>query len=352
MIWPRRTVSVPEPLKTGDAMKIYTDAQIDRRILDGKQIAVLGFGAQGRAQALNLKESGMDVVVGLRGESESATVCAGLGLRVVSLEDAANADIVVMLVPDQAQAEVYQRHLAGHMRPDSAIVFAHGYNIRYQRIVVEDTVDVILVAPLGIGDQVRKQYAQGRGVPALFAIHHDASGHAQDKALAYAAAVGHGRAAIMETSFAEETETDLFAEQAVLSGGLTHLITAAYETLTEAGYSQEIAYFCCLHEVKLMADMIHARGIAGMRSSISTPAEYGDYTRGPRVIGAETKQAMRDMLAEIQDGRFSDELDREIAAGSPQLETGRRDAQAHTIESVGAELRALMPWLDKASSGE
>ena len=329
------------------ATKIYSDQDIDSSIIEGKRIAVLGFGGQGRAHALNLRDSGQDVVVGLRNGSPSIPVCEELGLPAVSLGQAAEADLVMMLIPDPEQVAVYEHVLHKAMKKASALIFAHGYNIHFRRIVPRDDLDVLLVAPLGIGEQVRRQYEAGLGVPALVGVHQDASGQAMRLALAYAQANGHDRAAIMETTFAEETETDLFAEQAVLCGGINHLVTAAFETLVDAGYSPEAAYFCCLHEVKLIADLVHSRGIAGMRRSISTTAEFGDYTRGPRVINKASREAMRELLAGIKDGRFADELDNEIAAGRPVIKHGRKKAEKHEIEKVGTRLRSMMPWLGK-----
>lgn len=326
---------------------IHEDKDIDLGPIAGRRIAVLGFGAQGRAHALNLRDSGQDVVVGLRAGSASADVCRQHGLEPVSLEKAAESELVVMLVPDPVQAAVYENILASRMKKHSALIFAHGYNIHYRRIVPRSDLDVLLVAPLGIGEQVRLQYEAGLGVPALVGVHQDASGQAMALAFAYAKLNGHGRAVVMETTFAEETETDLFAEQAVLCGGIDHLVTSAFETLTEAGYSPDIAYFCCLHEVKLMADMLHRRGIAGTRQSISVAAEFGDYTRGPRVINEASRAAMQDLLAEIRDGRFADELDAQIEAGSPLIRRRRTAAESHDIEKVGARLRARMPWLQK-----
>ena len=280
---------------------IHEDKDIDLGPIAGRRIAVLGFGAQGRAHALNLRDSGQDVVVGLRAGSASADVCRQHGLEPVSLEKAAESELVVMLVPDPVQAAVYENILASRMKKHSALIFAHGYNIHYRRIVPRSDLDVLLVAPLGIGEQVRLQYEAGLGVPALVGVHQDASGQAMALAFAYAKLNGHGRAVVMETTFAEETETDLFAEQAVLCGGIDHLVTSAFETLTEAGYSPDIAYFCCLHEVKLMADMLHRRGIAGTRQSISVAAEFGDYTRGPRwSIQPHEKTQCADLCAWLQ----------------------------------------------------
>jgi ketol-acid reductoisomerase len=322
--------------------------QLDPARLSGRRVAVMGFGAQGRAQALNLRDSGVNVVVGLRAASPRRDECAGHGLAV--LEPAAAArecDVCVMLVPDEAQPGLYRDVLDGALRPGSALLFAHGYNIHYGRLQPRDDIDVVMVAPLGIGEQVRRQYELGRGVPALLAVHQDASGAAADLAGGYAAACGHARAAVFRTTFADETETDLFAEQAVLCGGLGQLITAAFETLVDAGYPEELAYFCCLHEVKLIADLVQSRGIAGMRRSISSTAAFGDATRGPRVIGAQGRREMREMLAEIRDGRFAAELAAEMAAGAPTLASWRNAAERHRIEAVGARLRALMPWLEE-----
>ncbi|HRP88323.1 MAG TPA: ketol-acid reductoisomerase [Gammaproteobacteria bacterium] len=314
--------------------------------LAGRRVAVLGFGAQGRAQALNLRDSGVDVVVGLRPDSPRLAECeeAGLAVRTPAAA-AAECDVFAMLVPDEAQPQLYAEVLAPVLAPGAALLFAHGYNIHYHRLAPRADLDVVMVAPLGIGEQVRRQYELGRGVPALLAVHQDATGRAAALAGAYAAANGHARAAVFATSFAEETETDLFAEQAVLCGGLGQLITAAFETLTEAGYPEELAYFCCLHEVKLIADLVQSRGIAGMRRSISSTAAYGDATRGARVIGPQSRQEMRALLAEIRDGRFAAALEAEMAAGAPTLAAWRAAAQAHPIEAVGERLRALMPWL-------
>lgn len=313
-----------------------------------RRVAVMGFGAQGRAQALNLRDSGVRVEVALRAGSPRRAECEREGLEVLEpVEAARRADVCVMLVPDEAQPGLYREVLQAALPAGAALLFAHGYNIHYGRLRPRPDLDVIMVAPLGIGEQVRHQYELGRGVPALLAVHQDASGQAAAVAGAYAAANGHARAAVFQTSFAEETETDLFAEQAVLCGGLGQLITAAFETLTAAGYPEEVAYFCCLHEVKLIADLVQSRGIAGMRRSISNTAAYGDATRGPRVVGPESREAMRQLLAEIRDGRFATELDAEMAAGAPTLERWRAAAQAHPLEAVGERVRALMPWLGK-----
>jgi ketol-acid reductoisomerase len=320
--------------------------RLDPAAIEGRCVVVLGFGAQGRAHALNLRDSGVQVLVGLRDGSPHRGECLRQGLETAAPEAAARrADICAMLVPDEVQPGLYNDVLAHALRPGAALLFAHGYNIHYARLAPRPDLDVVMVAPLGIGEQVRSQYERGRGVPALLAVHQDASGRAHALAGAYASANGHARAAVFETSFAAETETDLFAEQAVLCGGLGELITAAFETLTEAGYPEELAYFCCLHEVKLIADLVQSRGLAGMRRSISSTAAFGDATRGPRVIGAESRAELRALLDEIRDGRFAAELDAEMAAGGPRLAAWRTAAAAHPIERVGERLRALMPWL-------
>lgn len=321
------------------------DADIDSTLTD-RRIAVIGFGAQGRAQALNLRDSGVDVVVGLREGSGSMPAAHAAGLATAPVAPAvASADLVALLIPDAAQPAAYMTDIAPHLRQGGALLFAHGYNVHYGYLAPRADLDVVMVAPLGVGDQVRAQFLAGAGVPALVAVHQDPRGAAHALALAYAKALGAGRAGVVESSFREETETDLFAEQAVLCGGMTHLITAAFETLAAKGYSPEVAYFCCLHEVKLLADLMHARGIAGMRESISLTAEHGDYSRGPRVIGTATRTAMREMLAEVQSGAYARELRQEIAAGTPMVKAGRAAARDHLIEQVGAQLRARMPWL-------
>ena len=327
-------------------MDAIYDADIDPAPLAGKRIAVLGYGAQGRAQALNLRDSGADVTVGLRPGSARRARCDADGLTTASPgELASRSDVVVMLVPDPAQPTVYAECLEGAMPGGAALVFAHGFAIRYRTLVPRPDVDVLMVAPLGVGDQVRAAYEAGAGTPALLAVHQDATGNARALGLAYARAVGHGRAGVLETTFEEETETDLFAEQAVLCGGVTHLVTAAFETLTAAGYSDEVAYFCCLHELELITSLIQRRGIAGMRTSISPIAEFGDYTRGPRIINETSRAEMRRMLEEIRDGRFAAELAAEMQGATAVLAEGRSAAEAHPIEPVGRRLRAMMPWL-------
>lgn len=325
-------------------MTLLYDADIDAS-LRGERVAVLGFGAQGRAQALNLRDAGLDVVVGLREGSASAVKARSDGLAVATPEvAAAGADLIAFLIPDAQQPAAY-RSIEPRVRRGAALVFAHGFAVHYCQLAARADLDVILVAPLGVGDQVRAQHQAGAGVPALIAVQQDASGRARARALGYARALGCARAGVIESSFREEVETDLFAEQAVLCGGLTHLVTAAFDTLVDAGYSPEVAYFCCLHEVKLLADLMHARGIAGMRESISLTAEHGDYTRGPRVIGAAARGEMKTLLGEIQSGSYAKELAAEIAAGTPLVKAGRAAARAQLIEQVGAGLRARMPWL-------
>lgn len=322
---------------------VLYDIGINPSLIRARRVAVLGFGSQGRAQALNLKDSGIQVSVGLRAGSASRAKAEAAGLRVSEpAVVVAKADVVVMLISDEKQPQVYAESVAPSLKKNGALIFAHGYNIHFRRIVPRADLDVILVAPNGIGEQVRAKYLEDSGVPALVAVQQNSSGGARELALSYAWAQGHGRAGIIESSFREETETDLFAEQAVLCGGLTHLIQAAFDTLVNAGYEPEVAYFSCLHEVKLMADMIYAHGIAGMRDSISTTAEYGDYTRGPRIIGEATRTAMIETLKQIQSGEFATELNRELQAGLPTIKVERIRARAQLIETVGKKLRARM----------
>jgi len=326
-------------------MKAYYDRDIDRGALDGKTIAVIGYGSQGRAHALNLQDSHQRVVVGLRPGSKSREIAQQDGITVATVPEAVNrADVVMILIPDEEQPAVYLREIAEHLRPGTALSFAHGFGIHFGTIVPPSDVDVIMIAPKGPGRLVRSEYVAGRGVPCLVAIHNDVSGHAKAIACAYAAAIGGGRAGIIETSFREETETDLFGEQAVLCGGLSALVTAGYETLTDAGYAPEMAYFECLHEVKLIVDLMYERGIEGMRDAISNTAKYGDYTRGPRIVTDETRAAMKQILAEIRSGAFAQEWVAEHAAGKPSFNAYREKAAAHPVEAVGRELRTLMPW--------
>jgi ketol-acid reductoisomerase len=328
-------------------MEAYYDRDVDRGALDGKTIAVIGYGSQGRAQALNLHDSRQEVVVGLRAGSASRDQARRDGLRVASVPDAvAKADVVMFLIPDEEQPAVYMRDVVEHLRPGVALAFSHGFGIHFGTIVPPADVDVIMIAPKGPGRLVRTEYEAGRGVPCLVAVHQDATGNARATAMAYAAAIGGGRAGILQTSFREETETDLFGEQAVLCGGMSALVTAGFETLTEAGYAPEMAYFECLHEVKLIVDLMYERGIEGMRDAISNTAKYGDYTRGERIVNDETRAEMRKILGEIQSGAFAQEWVAEHAAGKPSFRKFREKAADHELEHVGTELRGLMPWMN------
>ncbi|EQD53794.1 ketol-acid reductoisomerase [mine drainage metagenome] len=301
------------------------------------RIGVIGYGSQGRAQALNLRDRGLAIEIGLRRDSQHWDAVRRDGLQPVAIDTlAGRVDLLVFLIPDEAQPGVYEREVATRLRSGSALVFAHGFNIHYRTILPRPDLDVILVAPLAVGAKVRERFVEGQGVPALIACAQDASGQALARAQSYAESMGATPERIFESSFAEETETDLFAEQAILCGGLTHLILAGFETLVQAGYRPEIAYFSCLEEVKYMADLIQARGIAGMRKSISTTAEYGDYTRGPRVIGKASREAMQSLLLEIRSGAFARELEQEIRNGGAQLETSRQEAAQHPIETIRA----------------
>ncbi len=328
-------------------MEAYYDRDVDRGALDGKTIAVIGYGSQGRAQALNLHDSRQEVVVGLRAGSASRDEARRDGLPVASIRDAvAKADVVMLLIPDEEQPAVYMRDVVEHLRPGVALAFSHGFGIHFGTIVPPADVDVIMIAPKGPGRLVRTEYEAGRGVPCLIAVHKDATGKARATAMAYAAAIGGGRAGILETSFREETETDLFGEQAVLCGGMSALVKAGFETLTEAGYAPEMAYFECLHEVKLIVDLMYERGIEGMRDAISNTAKYGDYTRGERIVNDDTRKEMRKILGEIQSGAFAQEWVAEHAAGKPSFRKFREKAAGHELEHVGTELRGLMPWMN------
>ena len=327
-------------------MKIYHDGDADLAPLKGKKIAIIGYGSQGHAHALNLRDSGMDVRVGLRPDSASRPKAEKAGLRVVDTATAAReADVVMILVPDEQGGEIYENDIAPGLKAGKYLAFGHGFNIHYKKIVPPKDVNVFMVAPKGPGHLVRSEYEKGRGVPCLLAIAQDPSGDTREVGLAYAKAIGGTRAGVLETTFKEETETDLFGEQAVLCGGLTELIRAGFETLVEAGYSPEMAYFECLHEVKLIVDLIYEGGIANMRYSISNTAEYGDMTRGRRVIGDETRKAMKALLGDIQSGKFADEWITEYRCGLPHFRELRKEAGKHPVEEVGAKLRGLMPWL-------
>ena len=328
-------------------MKVYYDADCDLNLITNKKIAILGYGSQGHAHAQNLRDSGVkDVAVALRPGSATAKKAEAAGFKVMANKDAAAwADILMILAPDEHQAAIYAEDLHANLKPGAALAFAHGLNIHFGLIEARSDVDVIMIAPKGPGHTVRGEYLKGGGVPCLIAVHQDSTGNAHDVALAYASGVGGGRSGIIETNFREECETDLFGEQAVLCGGLTHLIQAGFETLTEAGYAPEMAYFECLHEVKLIVDLMYEGGIANMRYSISNTAEYGDITTGPRIITAETKAEMKRVLADIQAGRFVKNFVLDNRAGQPELKAARKAAAAHPIEQTGAALRAMMPWI-------
>ena len=327
-------------------MKIFHDDDASLDPIRGKTVAILGYGSQGHAHALNLRDSGVDVRVGLRRGSASRAKAEAAGLRVVDTDDAAaEGDVVMMLVPDEQGGEIYESSVAPGLGTGKYLAFGHGFNIHFKKIVPPAEVSVFMVAPKGPGHLVRSEYEKGQGVPCLLAIEQDPTGDTQALGLSYAKAIGGTRAAVIETTFREETETDLFGEQAVLCGGLTELIRAGYETLVDAGYAPEMAYFECLHEVKLIVDLLYQGGIANMRYSISNTAEYGDLTRGKRVIGPEAREAMKVLLAEIQSGQFADEWITEYKCGLPHFRELRTEGEAHSIEKVGAKLRGLMPWL-------
>jgi ketol-acid reductoisomerase len=330
-------------------MRVYYDRDADLNLIKTKKVCIVGYGSQGRAHALNLKESGVkDLSIALRPSSVSVAKAEADGFKVLSVPDAAKwADLMMMATPDELQADIYRHEIAPHIKDGAAIAFAHGLNVHFSLIEPKKSVDVIMIAPKGPGHTVRSEYQKGAGVPCLIAIHQDASGNAHDLALSYACGVGGGRSGVIETSFKEECETDLFGEQVVLCGGLVELIRAGFETLVEAGYAPEMAYFECLHEVKLIVDLIYEGGIANMNYSISNTAEFGEYVTGPRIITDETRAEMRKVLKDIQSGAFTSEWMRECRAGQPRFKATRRMNDAHPIEDVGAKLRAMMPWIAK-----
>ena len=332
---------------------IYYDSDANLEHLQGKTIAVIGFGSQGHAHALNAKESGMDVVVGLREGSSSRDHAEEEGLKVMSVAEATKAgDLVMILLPDEVQGRVYREEIAPNLESGNAILFAHGFNIHFGQINPGDDVDVFMVAPKGPGHLVRRVYTEGGGVPCLMAIYQDASGTAKQTALAYAKAIGGARAGILETTFKEETETDLFGEQAVLCGGVTELMQAGFETLVEAGYDPEIAYFECLHEMKLIVDLIYEGGLERMRYSISNTAEYGDYKTGPRIITDETRKEMKQVLKEIQNGVFAKDFLMENQVGQPRLNAGRKNTGDSQLGQTGRRLRKMMPFISGGNEEE
>ncbi|MEM9029288.1 MAG: ketol-acid reductoisomerase [Pseudomonadota bacterium] len=328
-------------------MRVYYDRDADINLIKDKKVAIVGYGSQGHAHALNLKDSGVKgVTIALRPGSSSAQKAEAAGFDVKSVADAASwADFIMMCAPDEIQADIWKDHIESNIKDGAAIAFAHGLNVHYKLIEPGPTIDVVMVAPKGPGHTVRSEYQRGGGVPCLIAIDQDASGNAHDTALSYAAAIGGGRSGVIETTFKEECETDLFGEQVVLCGGLVELIRAGYETLTDAGYSPEMAYFECLHEVKLIVDLIYEGGIANMNYSISNTAEFGEYVSGPRIITDETRAEMRRVLKDIQTGEFTSEWMRECKAGQPKFKATRRIHDAHPIEEVGEKLRGMMPWI-------
>jgi ketol-acid reductoisomerase len=328
-------------------MKIYYDKDIKRGLLKSKKVCVMGYGSQGHAHANNLKESGINVIIGIR-RGTGFEKAKKAGFKVMSPAEAAKeADVIMMLIPDEYQAEVYRNEIAPNQKKGVYLGFAHGFNIHYNQIVPSPDTNVFMVAPKGPGHLVRSEYIKGSGVPCLVAVHQNPSGDTKALALSYASAIGGGRAGVIETTFREETETDLFGEQVVLCGGLTSLITAGYETLVEAGYAPEMAYFECLHEVKLIVDLLYEGGISNMRYSISNTAQYGDLTRGPRIINSEVRKEMKKILGEIQSGEFAREWILECKANKPVFNALTRKGEEHPIEEVGKRLRAMMPWLKK-----
>lgn len=328
-----------------DNLKIYLDKDINQDLIKSKKIAVIGFGSQGYGQSMNLKDSGCDVVLGLRLGGKSDTKAKKYGFKTMTIEEAVKwADIVQILIPDELQADVYEKQIKPNMHSGQYLMFSHGFNIHYKKIVAPSDINVIMVAPKGPGHTVRSQYVEGKGVPSLIAVYQDPSGDSKDVSLSYASAIGAGRAGIIETTFKEETETDLFGEQAVICGGVSALMKAGFEVLTEAGYSPYMAYFEVLHEMKLLVDLINQGGLADMRYSISNTAEYGDMTRGPKVIGEQSRQAMKDLLKDIQSGAFADEFLNEMETGCKKFNKLRKENADHLIEKVGEEIRSSFVW--------
>lgn len=329
--------------------KMYYDSDCDLKLLENKTVAIIGYGSQGHAHALNLKESGVNVVVGLAPNSKSREKAQAAGLKVLDTSEAAKAgDLIMILTPDQVQADIFKESIEMNLEEGNVLLFAHGFNIHFNQIVPPENIDVIMVAPKGPGHTVRSQYVEGRGVPSLIAIHQDYSGRAKDYALAYASGIGAGRAGVLETTFLEETETDLFGEQAVLCGGVTELMKAGFETLVEAGYQPESAYFECIHEMKLIVDLINQGGFEYMRYSISDTAEYGDYETGKRIINDESRKEMKKVLSEIQDGTFASKwISENKSGGRAKLLATRRKESGHMLEKTGRELRKMMSWLKK-----
>ncbi len=326
---------------------MFYDDDANLTLLDGKAVAIIGYGSQGHAHALNLKDSGVDVVVGLRPDSSSVAQAEGAGLEVAEITEAASrGDVVMVLLPDEKHGEIYRDQIADGVAPGNLLLFGHGFSIHYGEIEPPPDVDVALVAPKGPGHLVRRQYTEGSGVPGLIAVHQDPGGNAQAQTLAYAKGIGCTRGGVIETTFKDETETDLFGEQAVLCGGVSELVRAGYETLVEAGYDPRLAYFECLHELKLIVDLMYEKGITGMRYSISNTAEYGDLTRGKRIISDTTRQAMKDVLGEIQSGAFAREWIAENRAGQESFQRMRAEGANHQIEREGKELRSMMDWID------
>lgn len=328
-------------------MRVYYDQDADLNLIKSKKIAIIGYGSQGHAHTLNLRDSGVsEIAVALREGSSSRAKAEAEGIKVMTVAEAAGwADVMMMLVPDELQADIYREEIAPNIKDGAALAFAHGLNVHFNLIEPKDTVDVIMIAPKGPGHTVRSEYLRGGGLPCLIAMEKDASGNAKDIALSYAAAIGGGKAGVIETNFREECETDLFGEQAVLCGGVVELMRAGFETLTEAGYAPEMAYFECLHEMKLIVDLIYEGGIANMNYSISNTAEYGEYVSGPRVITPETKERMKEILLDIQEGRFTRDWMLENKVGQTSFKAMRAKADAHPCEEVGAKLRDMMPWI-------